>query len=465
MSADLNKSSGSISPQAIAALKKVLDDLRAKPPSPKPEDWNLGQLVAAKAAVIPRYGPAFSPANVGTLPRETVLEFLRFKNNRHWKGLERRGAQLTRDLNRLREALSLLVDESIPLRVRLERLRPLGGRAMIPFLGPAVITAILHVVYPDRYGVFNKTLKGAMETLGIWPGNVREDSFADQYIAVNPMQLELASQLGLDLWTFDYLWWYMAPHTSPQSSNKVHVPKKEAPGIERKLLQPSAMPPKQSTAEPSFSIPCGLTFSLAEAESRLLRFCREEYIYYDGIADQVPARIEPVDVLATVAVNSFVNNAALVRKVHRGLATRCDALLAKIPLDADLMVYDSELTEFQRLIHAAVLAPQVLVAVATKVLHRKRRNFIVMIDSVFTNHYATAMKHPEWVEKSQIKASAAGVAVEIMKAFREDLRFAYTRLIGLQAVLTNAGYDLTPVRILEILVWIETEPSAYYRPS
>lgn len=214
---------------------------------------------------------------------------------------------------------------------------------------------------------------------------------------------------------------------------------------------------------PSFSVPSGLTFSLEEAESRLLRFCREEYIYYDGIADQAPARIEPIDVLATVSVNSFVNSAVLIRNVDRALASRCDSLLGKIPVNADLMSYDSQLAEFQRLIHAAVQAPQVLVAVATKVLHRKRRNFIVMIDSVFTSHYAKAMKHPEWVEKSQIKARAAEVAVEIMRAFREDLRFAYTRLVGLQAALANAGYELTPVRILEILMWTETEPNAYYR--
>jgi hypothetical protein len=50
-----------------------------------------------------------------------------------------------------------------------------------------------------------------------------------------------------------------------------------------------------------------------------------------------------------------------------------------------------------------------------------------------------------------------------MKAFREDLRHAYTRLIALRASLANAGFDLTPVRILEILVWTETESSGYYR--
>jgi len=464
MNTNLPNPSGSIGPEAIAALRKVLDDLKSR--SPSNQIWNPGnfdQMVAAKSAVIPRFGPAFSSANVGKLSQETFLEFLQFENNRHWRGLDRLGQTLTQDMSRLRGALALLVDETKPLRDRLEQFRPRGGKGFVPYLGPAVMTAILHVVYPDRYGVLNETLKRAMAKLGLWPSTLPEDSLADQYVAVNPIQLELASQLGIDLWTFDYLWWYVAPPASPRSTDKGAEAKTEVAAVAQNLPQTSAVPLKSAATGPTFSVPSGLTFSLAEAESRLLRFCREEFIYYDGIPDQAPARIEPIDVLATVSVNSFVNSAALIRKVHRGLASRCDTLLAKIPIDADLMSYDSELTEFQRLIHAAVQAPQVLVAVATKVLHRKRRNFIVMIDSVFTNHYATAMKHPEWVEKSQIKASAAEVAVGIMKAFREDLQFAYTRVIGLRASLANAGYDLTPVRILEILIWSETEPSAYYR--
>jgi hypothetical protein len=203
MSANVSTSSGSINPQAIASLRKLLNDLKVKPPSARPADWNLSQLVAAKSAVIPRYGPIFSSQHVGKLSRELFLEFLRFDNNRHWRGLDRHGEKLTKDMDRLREALALLVDETRPLRVRLERLRPREGPAMVPFLGPAVLTPILHVVYPDRYGVFNNLLKAGIKKLGIWPRKLSLAPFADRYEAVNPIQLELASQLGIDLWTFD----------------------------------------------------------------------------------------------------------------------------------------------------------------------------------------------------------------------------------------------------------------------
>jgi hypothetical protein len=217
MTTNVSAPSGSINPQAIPSLKKLLAELKAKPSSPKVEDWNLHQLTSFKSAVIPRYGPAFSPANVGNLSPKVFLEFLDFDNNRHWRGLYRHGPQVTGDMNRLREALSLLVDENQPLRDRLERLHPAAGQGMVRNLGPAVITAILQVVYPDRYGVFINTMRDAMTNLGLWPRNVPRSklaSFPRQYLGVNPTLLEVAAQLGIDLWTLDYLWFYLAPRTA-----------------------------------------------------------------------------------------------------------------------------------------------------------------------------------------------------------------------------------------------------------
>ena len=57
----------------------------------------------------------------------------------------------------------------MPIRDHLDRLYPAGGRAMVAYLGPATLTAILHVTYPDRYGVQNGTTEAGMRQLGIWP--------------------------------------------------------------------------------------------------------------------------------------------------------------------------------------------------------------------------------------------------------------------------------------------------------
>lgn len=464
MSANVVNPSVSINPQALETLRGWLDKLKAKPPSPMPEDWNLSQMIAFKAEVIPRYGPVFSTANLSNLSRETFLEFLRFENNRHWRGLERPGVQITTDMRSLRAALTILVDEGRPLKDRLERLRQTGGRPMVPYLGQAVITAVLHVEYPERYGVVNNTLKPAMDKIGLWPSQVRDDSLADVFLAVNPIFLELASRLEIDLWTLDYLWWYLAPSPADRSTRGTTQRPREANRVEiARNLGARVAPRSLLESSPSFTLPSGLSFSLEETKSRLERFCRQEFAYYDAVVDHAPSRIEPIDVMVTKAMNSRVNEADQIRSVHRGLAGRCDSLLPKIPIDADLMTYDPQLSQFRELMHAAVQSSGVLIAVATKVLHRKRRNYIPMIDSFVIKHYATVRKQFDWIEKSQNKTTAAAVSVEVVKAFREDLWHAMPHIATIRTSLMRAGFDLTPVRILEVLIWTQVEPNRYYR--
>jgi hypothetical protein len=88
--------------------------------------------------------------------------------------------------------------------------------------------------------------------------------------------------------------------------------------------------------------PLRLTSGLAMTDplDRLLAFCAEEYPYYGAIPSTFPKRIEPIDILATVSMNSFVNSANRVGSAHRGLATACDPILAGIPENADLRSFD-----------------------------------------------------------------------------------------------------------------------------
>jgi len=71
---------------------------------------------------------------------------------------------------RLREALELLVDESLPLDRRLGKLRPRSGEPMVKGLGRSIIMAILQVVYRDKYGLLNNTAEAGMRQVGVWPG-------------------------------------------------------------------------------------------------------------------------------------------------------------------------------------------------------------------------------------------------------------------------------------------------------
>ncbi len=214
--------------------------------------------------------------------------------------------------------------------------------------------------------------------------------------------------------------------------------------------------------QPRLTLPSGLTFT--DPVGRLVAFCAEEYDYYDAIPSGDPDHIDALDVLATVSMNSFVNTADRVRSVHRGLAAACDPILATIPEDADLLDPEVDLDALERLLDAACQVRWVLVPVATKVLHRKRRRLIPMLDGVVNRHYIAATGQPLGAALEDGRR-AAGAAKVILEAFRADLRVVEGPLRDVQPELAGAGYPLSLVRILELLVWTEVEPQGYYRSA
>ena len=198
---------------------------------------------------------------------------------------------------------------------------------------------------------------------------------------------------------------------------------------------------------------------IPDAADRMLRFCHEEYPYYDALPSGDPHRVEPLDVLAAVAVNGFFNaNAATIRTVHRGLATVCTPLLSAIPRDADLLTSDPSFPGVAALLEAAVSVPKVLIPVATKVLHRKRPYLIPILDNVVLAHYLGRLP-----PATQDKTRAAGVAVEVLGRIRDDLAAVRSEVDAVATDLAAAGFVLSPVRVLEVLLWTEVEERGYYR--
>jgi hypothetical protein len=211
----------------------------------------------------------------------------------------------------------------------------------------------------------------------------------------------------------------------------------------------------------ALELPSGCT--IPNPEERLRAFCEGEYAYYDAIPSSHPNQIEPLDVLVTVAVNSFVNSAAKVYRVHQGMRDGCEPLLPAIAEDADLPDLDRWRTPLHDLLHAAVQARDVLIPVATKVLHRKRRRLIPMLDNVLLHHYFASPEYESLLAASQSKANAADVAMQALDLFRDDLIAAGGVVRNLQATLEEGGFPLSGVRILEILVWTQVEPIGGYR--
>ena len=211
----------------------------------------------------------------------------------------------------------------------------------------------------------------------------------------------------------------------------------------------------------TLSLASGL--NIVSPVERMIAFCREEYDFYDGIAYSDANRIEPLDVLATVSVNSFINNATAVRKIQRGLADKCDSILRIIPVESDLLSDNPPLESLSKLLNAAVSVPDVLVPKATKVLHRKRRSLIPMLDNVVLFFYLDSTGESRKKGQTQDKRKAAAVAMDVLALFRKDLLKVVDAITAIKQRLCNDGFSLSHVRILEILVWTETEPNGYYR--
>jgi hypothetical protein len=182
----------------IAYLKRLLR-YQANP--------QFTQMVNDRDSVYREYGRVFDPANLGRLTDDAFRGFLLYENNRHWWGIHRHQAKLVADMDRLRHTLGVLLDENQPIVDRLDWIEPTAALKPLPGIGPAVITPILHVVYPDRYGVWNSISETAMRRLELWPGFNSGDGFGRKDTAVNSSIQWAATQVGVDLWTIDSLWW------------------------------------------------------------------------------------------------------------------------------------------------------------------------------------------------------------------------------------------------------------------
>ncbi len=170
-------------------------------------DKDIQAVLAAKDEVLAQYQQTFAPGHLHDLTKEEFRGFLLFDNNKHWTGLARQGTALLADMPKVQEALMILLDETQPLKERLDKLMPKGGSPFMPKFGKALITAILHVTHPDKYGVYNGTSEAGMKAVGAFPAFERGASFSERYMAVNDVLIELAQELQVDLWTLDALWW------------------------------------------------------------------------------------------------------------------------------------------------------------------------------------------------------------------------------------------------------------------
>jgi len=217
----------------LAMLDEAITQLRLIRASADRDD-KLKELIDARDGVLARYQPIFSQEALSNLSAGDFQSFLLFKNNHHWTGLHRKGPQICENLEGLRAALLGLHNQSRPIAERVDA--ALDG---VNYLGKGTLTAVLHVMYPADFGVWNRTSEDSLKKLQAWPMFGHGASPGKRYAAINDVLRQLAAALGVDLWVLDALLWRAAAAADPAGMK--HLPSadpviaEDEPDLEQKF--------------------------------------------------------------------------------------------------------------------------------------------------------------------------------------------------------------------------------------
>lgn len=188
--------------------------------------------------VFEKYKDMFSPANIPNLDVDKFLQFFSYRENEHWTGLTQNVGTLATDPQKLKDALLLLLDESKPLRERINKVTGSGNEpGMVKGFGPARLSAFLNVTRPDRYGIYNIVSMEGLSKIGMNPSSTRGWSTLDlgeRFSRVNEVLVDLSKRYSISLWALDWVWFaiaypeesellaaqnYKTQQASPQSGN------------------------------------------------------------------------------------------------------------------------------------------------------------------------------------------------------------------------------------------------------
>jgi hypothetical protein len=199
------------------------------------QDPDVDKVMRSRDKVLARYQPVFAPEHVPDLTADEFQSFVQFDNNCHWTGLSRKTAKVCDDLPQLKTALLTLLDESQSVGSRVDTLSPKGKPKYIKGFGKAVVTAILHVAYPAKYGVWNNTSEEGMKIVRVWPKVERGATDGERYEQINAVLNQLSKAVNIDLWTLDALWWRVKVLNFPPIPEEVLMPERYKEGASRTI--------------------------------------------------------------------------------------------------------------------------------------------------------------------------------------------------------------------------------------
>ncbi len=191
-------------------------------------------------------------------------------------------------------------------------------------------------------------------------------------------------------------------------------------------------------------------------EEKLARYLSDGgWELYDGIKTAQDCEITISDIVLSVTLNSRLNTRRQVWQVWKGKLA-VETALTRISADASLEDEAIPWEELRNLFKAMCAIEDIAGAKATKILHKKRPRLIPIYDSILEGYCKKRI--PRWSSLSW-----ADGLVEYMKVFRADLLANQNELHVLCNMMAARGWPVTPVRAMEVLIWIEDEPNGEYR--
>ena len=164
---------------------------------------NVMALKLQELEVTQYWSVIFSLKAIATLTKQDITGFMSYRQNHRWKEISRE--DVAADMNRLRCALLILMDESRPVAERLNLLEPGRGELAVAHLGKAKLTPLLLVTAPKLYGVWNDYSQRALTGMGLMPEFLEGSRLGDQYAAVNDVLLSLSAEYRVSLWWLDII--------------------------------------------------------------------------------------------------------------------------------------------------------------------------------------------------------------------------------------------------------------------
>jgi hypothetical protein len=189
-------------------LKPVVDILKSRHAQRTKNErpyTDYTKIIQSRDDVLSRFQAAFAPTAIDDLAASDFRDFLSFKHNKHWTGLQRATSHVCDDMLKLRTAIKHLFDESVSADKRIDDLTQ-KQELSVSGINVGILTPLLLIQFPEKYGVWNSKAESALKTLGIWPQFPKGATKGQKYVVLNTIYLQLSEASGLDLWSLDGLW-------------------------------------------------------------------------------------------------------------------------------------------------------------------------------------------------------------------------------------------------------------------